>query len=158
MDRMKRSKSRAPLARVRKTEDVARATPLALAQLSGKRRTFAREYVVDHNGAQAATRAGYSAKTAREQATRLLSNVHVAAAVRWLEDQAAARMEISLDEVLGELKILLASDVRHFAVSDQGKLELADGAPDTAWRAVSSVKQRTTTYGTGDREHTVHEV
>jgi AAA+ superfamily predicted ATPase len=43
-------------------------------------------------------------------------------------------------------------------VDDFGKLELAKGAPDEAWRAVSSVKHRTITSGTGDRERVTHEV
>jgi phage terminase small subunit len=40
------------------------------------------DYLKDHNGAQAAIRAGYSRKTAKEQASRLLTKVHVTAAVR----------------------------------------------------------------------------
>ena len=40
------------------------------------------EYLKDHNGAQSAIRDGYSAKTAKEQACRLLTSVHVNAAVQ----------------------------------------------------------------------------
>ena len=43
---------------------------------------FIMEYVVDLNGKQAAIRAGYSAKTAEVQASRLLSHVKVQAAIR----------------------------------------------------------------------------
>ena len=50
-------------------------------QLSPKRQRFVDEYVVDFNGTQAATRAGYSPKSAQEQAARLLSNAIVRAAV-----------------------------------------------------------------------------
>jgi phage terminase small subunit len=49
--------------------------------LSDKQWAFVREYLVDKNATQAAIRAGYSAKTAQEQSSRLLSNVMVKAAV-----------------------------------------------------------------------------
>ena len=51
--------------------------------LTDKQRRFCEEYVVDWNGAQAAIRAGYSDKTAREQASRLLTNVNVG---KYIED------------------------------------------------------------------------
>lgn len=42
--------------------------------LKAKQRMFAREYLRDSNGTQAAIRAGYSKKTAQEQASRLMKN------------------------------------------------------------------------------------
>ena len=45
--------------------------------LTAKREVFCHEYQLDSNGTQAAIRAGYSAKTANEQAARLLANVNV---------------------------------------------------------------------------------
>jgi phage terminase small subunit len=59
----------------------------AYSKLSPKRQRFVDEYAIDCNGAQAAIRAGYSAKTANEQATRLLANVSIKAAV---DDKLAA--------------------------------------------------------------------
>jgi phage terminase small subunit len=43
--------------------------------LTPKQQRFVAEYLVDLNGKQAAIRTGYSAKTAEQQASRLLSNV-----------------------------------------------------------------------------------
>lgn len=56
--------------------------------LSEQRKRFVDEYLIDLNGTQAAIRAGYSPKTAQEQASRLLSNVMVRAEIekRWLKD------------------------------------------------------------------------
>ena len=48
---------------------------MAKRQLSEQRQRFVDEYLIDLNGTQAAIRAGYSVKTAQEQASRLLSNV-----------------------------------------------------------------------------------
>lgn len=43
-------------------------------RLTKKQRRFADEYLVDCNGTKAAIRAGYSPKTANEQAAKLMSN------------------------------------------------------------------------------------
>lgn len=45
--------------------------------ITAKQRLFALEYMVDFNATQAAIRAGYSEKTAEQQASRLLRNVKV---------------------------------------------------------------------------------
>ena len=55
---------------------------LERSSLSEKRQAFVREYVVDFNGAQAAIRAGYSEKGARQQASHLLTNIDIAKCVR----------------------------------------------------------------------------
>jgi phage terminase small subunit len=47
------------------------------------------EYLIDLNGKQAATRAGYSPKTANEQAARLLAKVSIQGAIQ--EAQAKRR-------------------------------------------------------------------
>lgn len=45
--------------------------------LTPKQQKFCLEYLKDFNGTQAAIRAGYSRKTANEQAARLLANVSI---------------------------------------------------------------------------------
>ena len=65
---------------------------------------FCREYVIDvTNQAAAAIRAGYSAKTAASQASRLLKNVNIAARVAELQAEAAERNEVTVDNVISEL-------------------------------------------------------
>ncbi len=49
--------------------------------LKPKVAAFVREYLVDHNATQAAIRAGYSARSAESQGSRLLRNAKVAQAV-----------------------------------------------------------------------------
>lgn len=71
-----------------------------LAKLTIKQRRFIDEYLVDLNATQAAVRAGYSPKTAKEQGSRLLTNVHVAAAFREaLDKRAQATGRTALDVV-----------------------------------------------------------
>lgn len=45
--------------------------------MTPKQERFCEEYLIDLNATQAAIRAGYSKKTAKEQASRLLTNVNV---------------------------------------------------------------------------------
>ena len=47
-------------------------------RLSPKQALFVREYLIDLNATQAAIRAGYSAKTARQQAADLLAKPDIA--------------------------------------------------------------------------------
>ena len=83
------------------SENPANTTEIAkIDQLSPKRAIFVREYLIDLNGTQAAIRAGYSAKSAEQQASRLLNNVKVSAAVRESMDARIARVELSQDYVL----------------------------------------------------------
>ncbi|HAL7886072.1 TPA: terminase small subunit, partial [Escherichia coli] len=59
-------------------------------QLTPKQELFCREYLKDLNGTQAAIRAGYSEKTANEQASRLLANVNVQ---KFVAELKSARVE-----------------------------------------------------------------
>lgn len=45
--------------------------------MNAKQKRFCDEYLIDCNATQAAIRAGYSKKTANEQAARLLANVNI---------------------------------------------------------------------------------
>lgn len=50
--------------------------------LTARQAAFLREYLISRNATQAAIKAGYSEKTARQQATSLLSNVYIKEAIR----------------------------------------------------------------------------
>lgn len=77
-----------------------RAEELALAP---RQAAFVREYLVDLNGTQAAIRAGYSPATAESQASRLLSNAKVKAAVELAMEARSRRVEVTADYVLRNL-------------------------------------------------------
>ncbi|MCZ3380401.1 terminase small subunit [Rhizobium sp. AG207R] len=64
-------------------------------ELTAKQRAFVREYLIDLNATQASIRAGYSAKTAAEQSSRLLRNVKVAAAISAAQKLRAQRTDIT---------------------------------------------------------------
>lgn len=71
--------------------------------LTPKQQRFVDEYLVDLNGTQAAIRAGYSAKTANEQAARLLAKASVKAAIDGAKAMRSERTRIDADHVLARL-------------------------------------------------------
>lgn len=91
------------------------------AKLTPKQERFVAEYLIDLNATQAAIRAGYSAKTAQEQGSRLLSNVMVAEAIQAAMKAREERTEITQDRVLLELS--------RIAFFDPRKLLRDDGSP-----------------------------
>ena len=74
-----------------------------MGKLSDKRERFVREYLVDLNATRAATRAGYSPKTADRQGHRLLKNAEVATRVADLTEAMSEKLEITAERVLQEL-------------------------------------------------------
>lgn len=122
---------------------VARAVvPAEPGVLNAKQARFAAEYLVDLNAKQAAIRAGYSPRTAHAQGCRLLNDADVAAAIQAAMGARAERVQLESDEVLRQLRAIVRSNVRHFVIDDRGEVELAAGAPEDAFSAVSSVKHK----------------
>jgi phage terminase small subunit len=72
-------------------------------ELSIKQEAFCHEYATDFNGTQAATRAGYSQKTASSQASTLLTYPKVQEKIRELTTQRLERVQVDGDWVLRRL-------------------------------------------------------
>ena len=72
-------------------------------QLTPKQAAFCAEFLLDLNASAAARRAGYSARSAEQQGSRLLSNVKVAARIAELQRERTERLEIDADWVLAQL-------------------------------------------------------
>lgn len=98
--------------------------------LTGKRRRFVDEYLVDLNATQAAIRAGYSVRSAEVEGHRLLRNAEIAAAVDAAQKERAARTGITADRVLRELAKLGFSDIRK-AVNWRSNVTEIGENPDT---------------------------
>lgn len=71
--------------------------------LTDKQQRFVDEYLIDLNAKQAAIRSGYSAKTAEQQGSRLLSNAKVRDAVEAGKAKVANRIEVTQDYVLSTI-------------------------------------------------------
>lgn len=83
-----------------------------MAKLNPKQQRFVAEYLVDLNATQAAIRAGYSAKTAQVQGSRLLTNAMVAVAVEKAMEARGSRTSVTADKVIKELARIGFSDMR----------------------------------------------
>jgi len=81
-------------------------------RISPKQKRFIQEYLVDLNATQAAIRAGYSQRSAKQHADAMLSRPHIAAAVAKAQQRRADRTEITQDMVLRELAKIGFSDIR----------------------------------------------
>lgn len=115
------TKKKAPPAKKVKNKDVA---------LEPRQERFVFEYLKDFNGTQAAIRAGYSRKTANEQAARLLAKDSIKKAVHEGRKRLKKRTEISAARVLEELARLAFVDaanfVEHEGTGKKRRLKLRD--------------------------------
>jgi phage terminase small subunit len=64
------------------------------------------QYLIDLNATQAAIRAGYSAKSARTDGPRMLSNAVISEAVAELVEERSKRAQLSADQIIEELSKL----------------------------------------------------
>lgn len=110
--------------------------------LNPKQQRFIAEYLVDMNATQAAIRAGYSARTAKQQGSRLLTNADVVAALARKQAKIAGKLEMTAERVLAELALLGFSNMQDFASTDAaGKPEIdCSRLERDQWAAVSQIK------------------
>lgn len=109
--------------------------------MNPKQRKFCEIYAQCLNATAAAKKAGYSPKTAEQQASRLLRNVKVKAEIAKLIGKATSRAEVSLEWVLTELKSIASVNMYNFCSWTKKGVKLtpsADLAPELL-AAVESV-------------------
>lgn len=100
----------------------ARARPVRKAgRIGNRRRQFAEEYLLDGNGTRAAIRAGYSAKTAGAQASRLLKDAEVRQIIDTQTQAVTAEVEkryaVTRDRVVRELAIIAFANFADYTES-----------------------------------------
>lgn len=122
---------------------VARVEPGSQPLENARHERFALEYLIDRNGSASYQRAGYrsTGNAAEACALKLLRKTQVRQRIAFLEAKRAERVGMTADDVLRELAVLGTSDVRHYEMGEHG-IELAEGAPEVAMRAVQSVKRK----------------
>lgn len=104
-----------------------------------KQAAFVHEYLIDGNATEAAIRAGYSKKTARQQASRLLTIVDIKAAIAEHRGERAQRTQITADRVLLEITRLGLSDPRKL-FDDSGQLKPVHEWDDNTAATIASVE------------------
>lgn len=100
--------------------------------LTPKQERFVAEYLIDLNATQAATRAGYSAKTANEQGARLLTNVSVRSAIEAAKAKRQEKTEITAARVVQEIARLAFFDPRKLLTCDGEPVPIQELDDDTA--------------------------
>lgn len=94
-------------------------------ELTDRQARFCEEYLIDLNATQAAIRAGYSEKTAREQAAQNLSKLNIQEKIAELKAERSKRTEITQDSVIQELAAVARAEVKGVRAVDKLKaLEL----------------------------------
>ena len=81
-------------------------------KVTHRQQAFAREFLVDHNGTQAAIRAGYSKKGAHVEASKNLKNPKVQAELAKLAAPIKERAEFSAVELLNRVRAVAFGDIR----------------------------------------------
>lgn len=88
--------------------------------LTAKQERFVSEYLIDLNATQAAIRAGYSEKTAAEQASRLLTIVKVQQAVSDAQNRVAEKAEWSAAD-----RLRMLADIAEAAIKDDPRVAVS---------------------------------
>lgn len=76
--------------------------------------TFCREYIIDLNGTRAAIAAGYSEKSAKQQASDLLTRPYIQARLASLLKNRGEKLDLSAERVLSELATLGYSNIEDY--------------------------------------------
>ena len=112
---------------------------------NAKHECFCQEYLIDLNGTQAARRAKYSARTAGEQACRLLTDVRIQARIAELKAIRNERTRVTQDRVVKELAMLGFSDLQNYITIDSltGTIQAKgfEDMPAGESRALKSIKE-----------------
>ena len=107
--------------------------------LTVKQRMFVEEYLIDLNATQAAIRAGYSAKTADQQGSRMLANVKVQQAIAEHMAERSRRTGVNQDRVvleLAKIAFVRMTDV----VDSNGRIKQDASADDLS--CIESIKYK----------------
>lgn len=116
--------------------------------LNDRERLFVQEYLHDLNATQAAIRAGYSPKTARQIANQIMSRPKIAAAVDKAIAERSRRTGITADRVLRELgRCAFYNALDFISMSDA---TVKSGTTDDDGAAIASVKVKEIPTEDGD--------
>lgn len=107
-----------------------------------KEQRFLAEYFHDFNGTQAAIRAGYSERSARQIASRLLSKDNIARAIK----EKISERVMSADETLYRLAAIARGTIAPF-ITTNNTIELKTADADAALMLVRSFQEGTEKVG-----------
>ncbi len=109
-----------------------------MAKLTEKQRRFVDEYLIDLNATQAAIRAGYSVKTAKDIGCQNLAKLNIQQAVSEQMAERSKRTGVNQDRIVLELAKIAFVNAADVIDSDDATIKAGVTADDTA--AIQSVK------------------
>lgn len=117
-----------------------------MAKLTEKQQRFVEEYLLDLNATQAAIRAGYSVKTAKEQGSQNLSKLNIQTAIAERMAERSRRTGVNQDRVVLELAKIAFVKMTDL-VDSNGKIR--EDATDDDLSCIESIKYKHSDTDTG---------
>ena len=114
--------------------------------LTLKQKMFIDEYLVDLNATQAAIRAGYSPKTAKDIASQNLAKLNIRIEIDKRMAERSKRVGMNADRVLQELGNLAFVKIEDVIDFETGRIKPTATSDDLA--AIQSIKIKPGEYGT----------
>lgn len=122
--------------------------------LSPKQQRFVCEYLRDLNATQAAIRAGYSARTAMQQGSRLLSKAEIAQAVAKGANRVLTRADVTVERIVEEAARIAFHDSRALFRED-GTLKAPHEWDDATAAAIAGLEVEERLEGRGEERKRV---
>ena len=116
-----------------------------ITELTTKQKLFVKEYLIDFNGAQAAIRAGYSKKTAKQIATENLAKPYLLQALQKEVDSKVKGIDELSQRIVDELKKVAFADIKDYLHFNKDGVSFhdSDEVDGTTISEVSSAETRT---------------
>lgn len=109
-----------------------------MAKLTPKQKMFVEEYLIDLNATQAAIRAGYSPKTARDIGCENLTKPNISEEISKKMAERSRRLGVSADRVVAELAKIAFVNVSHCIDVHTGKVR--DDATEDDLAAIQGIR------------------
>lgn len=110
-----------------------------MSKLTDKQKRFCEEYMIDMNATQAAIRAGYSKKTAKDIGCENLAKPNISQYIQELQGKLSDKLEITREHVLSEYAKIAFNDPRK-AFSENDTLKKIVDFDDDIAGAISSIE------------------
>ena len=104
--------------------------------LSSRQEAFCRYYAESGNGLQSAIKAGYSEKTAGQQASRLLNNVTIQEKIRSIRQETFKKNQATSEEVMNYLTKVMRGEIKDQFGLEASLSERTKAAQELAKRTV----------------------
>ena len=114
--------------------------------MTKKQKRFIEEYLIDLNATQAAIRAGYSPKTAKDIGCENLAKPNISDAIDKAMAERSRRTGINQDRILQELARIGLAKITDVVDPDTGKIR--PGASDDDLACIQSIKIKPNEFGT----------